>query len=113
LFIVNRYAQLSQAAFSRLFGLDPATCAVIMKKLSSRGLLSRKTSSHDRRERLYSLTPEGKEALHAAQPMVDKSERLVLRGLSKEDVSELVKRLQRLVKAHRGRLLCPGAFFAD
>jgi DNA-binding MarR family transcriptional regulator len=110
LFIVDRYAQLSQASFSRIFGLDPATCAVIMKKLSTRGLLSRKTSSEDRRERLYSLTASGREALHAAQPMVDKSERLVLRALSKTEIRELVARLQRIVKAHSRHLLFPGAF---
>jgi DNA-binding MarR family transcriptional regulator len=110
LFMVDRYGQLSQAAFSRIFGLDPATCAVIMKKLSSRSLLSRKVSSEDRRERLYSLTASGREALHAAQPMVDKSERLVLRALSKVEVRELVARLQRIVKAHSRHLLFPGAF---
>jgi DNA-binding MarR family transcriptional regulator len=59
LFIVNRIPQLSQGAFSRLFGLDPATCAVIMKNLAGRGLLDRKVSEEDRRERLYSLTPAG------------------------------------------------------
>ena len=41
LFIVKRHPGLSQAAFARIFGLDPATCAVIMKNLATRGLLDR------------------------------------------------------------------------
>ena len=112
LFIVNRHPGLSQAGFARIFGLDPATCAVIMKNLATRRLLDRKISSQDRRERLYSLTAAGAQALRAAKPLVDKSERLVLRGLSRTQTRELVSRLQAIVKAHSRRLAFPGVFFA-
>jgi len=112
LFIVNRHPGLSQAAFARIFGLDPATCAVIMKNLATRRLLDRKISSRDRRERLYSLTAAGEQALRAARPLVDKSERLILRGLSRTQARELVSRLQAIVKAHSRRLAFPGASFA-
>lgn len=112
LFIVNRHPGLSQAAFARIFGLDPATCAVIMKNLATRRLLDRKVSSQDRRERLYSLTAAGEQALRAAKPLVDKSERRVLRGLSKTQVRELVSRLQAIVNAHSRRLAFPGVSFA-
>jgi DNA-binding MarR family transcriptional regulator len=112
LFIANRHPGLSQAAFSRIFGLDPATCAVIMKNLAARGLLDRKVSSEDRRERLYSLTAAGRTALQAAKPLVDKSERMVLRGLTKTQVRELVAQLQDIVKAHSQRLAFPGVYFA-
>jgi DNA-binding MarR family transcriptional regulator len=112
LFIVNRHPGLSQAAFSRIFGLDPATCAVIMKNLAARGLLDRKVSSQDRRERLYSLTAAGRTALQAAKPLVDKSERMVLRGLTKAQVRELVAQVQAIVKAHSQRLAFPGVCFA-
>ena len=104
LFIVNRHARLSQSAFSRVFGLDPATCAVIMKNLSSRGLLDRTVDAEDKRKRLYSLTAAGKQTLRAAQPLVDKSERLVLHGLTKAQVRELVEQLQRIVAIHNRRL---------
>lgn len=113
LFIVNRQPQLSQAGFSRIFGLDPATCAVIMKNLAGRGLLERKVSSEDRRERLYSLTPAGKQALQAGRPMVDKSERLVLHGLAKPQVQQLVAWLQRIARAHLHRLAFPGLCFGE
>jgi DNA-binding MarR family transcriptional regulator len=113
LFIVNRMPQLSQIAFSRIFGLDPATCAVIMKNLASRGLLDRKVSTEDRRERLYSLTAAGKQVLEEAQPLVDKSERLVLRALTRPDVRVLVSQLLRIVKAHSERLGSPGVCFTD
>lgn len=111
LFIVNRHPQLSQAAFSRMFGLDPATCAVIMKNLAGRGLLDRQVSSQDRRERLYSLTAAGRRALEEAKPLVDESEHRVLRGLTKAQVRELVSELQHIVRAHSRRLAFPGVCF--
>jgi len=112
LFIVSRHPGLSQASFARIFGLDPATCAVIMKNLATRRLLDRKISSQDRRERLYSLTTAGEQALRAAKPLVDKSERRVLRGLSRTQIRELVSQLQVIVKAHNRRLAFPGVAFA-
>jgi DNA-binding MarR family transcriptional regulator len=112
LFIVNRHPRLSQAGFSRIFGLDPATSAVIMKNLAARGLLDRKLSLEDRRERLYSLTAAGRKALEEAKPLVDKSERMVLHGLSKAQVRELVSQLQDIVQAHSQRLAFPGVYFS-
>jgi DNA-binding MarR family transcriptional regulator len=112
LFIVNRHPRLSQAAFSRIFGLDPATSAVIMKNLAARGLLDRKVSNEDRRERLYSLTAAGRSALEEAKPLVDKSERMVLQDLSKTQVRELVAQLQAIVTAHSQRLAFPGVCFS-
>lgn len=111
LFIANRVSQLNQVAFSRIFGLDAATCSLILKNLEKRGLLDRQVSSTDRRERLYSLTPAGVKTLSAAQPLVDKSERLTLHALSKADVRKLVVGLLEVIKSHRHRLAVPGAGF--
>jgi DNA-binding MarR family transcriptional regulator len=77
---------------------------VIMKNLSSRGLLDRTVDADDKRKRLYSLTAAGKQTLRAAQPLVDKSERLVLHGLTKAQVRDLVEQLQRIVAIHNRRL---------
>jgi DNA-binding MarR family transcriptional regulator len=113
LFLVNRKGQLSQVEFSRLFGLDPATASVVMKNLTTRGLLDRRVCAEDRRARLFSLTATGRGMLGDAQPLVDKSERLVFHGCTKADVRQLVARLQQLVKAHSGRLTFPGLSAAD
>jgi DNA-binding MarR family transcriptional regulator len=112
LFIANRVPELNQVAFSRIFGLDAATCSVILKNLARRGLLHRQISSADRRERLYSLTAAGQRMLLEAQPLVDKSERLTLHGLSKAELRKLVAGLLELINAHRHRLAVPGAGFA-
>ncbi len=111
LFIANRMPQMNQVAFSRIFGLDAATCAVILKNLAGRGLLHRQISSADRRERLYSLTAAGERMLTEAQPLVDRSERLTLHALSKAEVRKLVTGLLEVIKSHRHRLAVPGAGF--
>lgn len=112
LYILNRHPPLSQVGFARLFGLDPATCALIMKNLYGRGLLERTVSPQDRRERLYSLTAAGEAMLGAAQPLVDKSDRLLSRLLTKTEHRRLVRHLQEITRAHIHRLRFPGALFA-
>ena len=57
-------------------------------------------------------TTAGEQALRAAKPLVDKSERRVLRGLSRTQIRELVSQLQVIVKAHNRRLAFPGVAFA-
>lgn len=113
LYILNLHPGLTQVGFARLFGIDPATSAVIMKNLFARGLLARNPSAEDRRERIYSLTPAGRRVLAAAQPLADKADRLVLRSMSRADIRRLVQRLQHIVRAHSARLRFPGALFSD
>ena len=107
LFIARGCPELSQAEFSRIFGLDPATAGLIMKNLAARGLLDRKVSSVDRRARLHSLTAAGLKLIEDAQPLVDRSENLVLHDLSRAETVKLVSLLQEIVAAHREQLTFP------
>jgi len=109
LFIARCCPLLSQAEFSRIFGLDPATSALIMKNLAARGLLDRRVSSADRRARLHSLTSTGQKLIEDAQPLVDRSENLVLHDLSRAETVKLVSLLQEIVAAHRDQLAFPGS----
>lgn len=112
IFLLSRHACLSQIGFARLFGLDPSTCAVIMKNLLARKLLERRTSAEDARERVYSLTPLGRDMLEAAQPCTDRSLQFVFRAMSRGDTRLLVAQFQRIVRAHSARLRFPGALFS-
>ena len=111
LFLMKDRREMNQAWFSKTFGLDPATSAVILKNLTSRGLLDRRASSKDRRERLFSLTPQGRQTFQAAKSLVDRSDRLIARGFTKAGLQRLVSNLQHIVKTHRHRLTFPGAYF--
>jgi DNA-binding MarR family transcriptional regulator len=99
---------LTQVEFSRLFGLDPSTTGLIMRNLIARGLIVDQVSPHDRRKRAHSLTPAGREAIHAAQPLVDRSEKLTTASLDADEVARLMVHLRAIVFAHSPRLRFPG-----
>ncbi len=113
LYILSRREWLSQMGFARLFGLDPSTCAVIVRSLVKRGLLSGQPSPRDGRERLYRLTAEGVAALARAQDAADRSARAAFRGESTADVRWLIGCLRRIVGAHSARLRFPGVLPDD
>jgi DNA-binding MarR family transcriptional regulator len=112
LYILTRTDGITQVRFARLFGLDPSTCAVIMRNLAKRGLLRSAPSPDDRRALDYRLTPAGRETFAGAAPRVDQSEQLVFLDTAPEDVSWLVRQFQRLVLGHSHRLRFPGAIAA-
>ncbi|HTU10675.1 MAG TPA: MarR family transcriptional regulator [Allosphingosinicella sp.] len=109
LFILTQAPEITQVGFARLFGLDPSTCAVVMRNLARRGLLDSAPSAEDRRARTYRITAAGRRMAAEAGPRVDRSEGLVFRDESAADSRWLVKQLQQLVLAHSRRLRFPGA----
>ena len=113
LYVLGRRDSISQIGFARLYGLDPSTCAVIIRALAKRGLLSSYRSPEDGRERLYRLTGAGRAALDSLQEAADRSQRAALRGESAADVRWLVTQLRRIVAAYSPRLRFPGALPGD
>lgn len=109
LFILMRVPEITQVGFARLFGLDPSTCAVVMRNLARRGLLDSAPSLEDRRARTYRITEAGRRMALEASPRVDSSEVLVFRDEPATDSRWLVEQLQMLVLAHSRRLRFPGA----
>lgn len=68
----------------------------VLDKLVKKGLLSRESSEHDRREYRIHLTPEGKnlekEALHAAYKTLEDA----LQGISKNECDQLLLLLEKI-----------------
>lgn len=113
LLILAQRPDLSQAGFARMFGLDPSTCAVIMRNLLRRGLIARRPSLNDGREHVFNLTETGAALLAQVQPLVDGGTRTIFRGESAQRVRWLVRQLNVIVAGFRHRLRFPGAFTAD
>jgi len=108
LVILHLHPGLSQVEFARVFGLDPSTCAIVLKKLATRGLLLAVRSPEDRRKTLYSTTPEGCEQAATVQPEADRSEALTLASLGPAEIGSLLPMLQSIVRHHAERLRYPG-----
>jgi len=109
LFILQFRPQLTQATFARMFGLDPSTCAVIMRSLASRKFITSAPSPEDGRERVYSLTSAGGEMARRIKPVVDESQPLMFLGESATQLRWMIQQLQAMVRAHRHRLRFPGS----
>lgn len=109
LFILSKRESLTQVAFARLFGLDPSTCAVIMRSLAGRGLIGSVRSQADQRERVFMITGAGRQALAKVHPLADRSEAQVLRGFTQEERAFLIAQLRAVVKEYSPALRFPGA----
>jgi len=108
LVILAAHPDLSQVEFSRLFGLDPATAGLVMRKLMARGLIVDRVADHDRRKRVHSLTPAGHAMLTAALPLVALSEQLATGALDRNQIARLIAHLQAIVFSLSPVLRFPG-----
>jgi DNA-binding MarR family transcriptional regulator len=108
LMILRLHPGLSQVAFARVYGLDPSTCAVVLKKLAARGLLAPKRPAEDRRKTLYFTTEEGARQAAALQSSAEHSAELMLGRTGPRARARLVAMLQAIVRAHSHRLRYPG-----
>jgi len=78
------------ARLSRALAMDPAYLSRILKKLKDRGYVATEAATDDRRQRLLTLTPQGREVF------------LPIDRASRDEVSVI---LQRLTTSQQGRLL--------
>jgi len=108
LVILHLHPGLSQVEFARVFGLDPSTCAIVLKKLTARGLLEAVRAPDDRRKTLYFTTADGRDQAAQIQPAADRSEVLTLAALADGAFAQLLPILQGIVRRHAMRLRYPG-----
>jgi DNA-binding MarR family transcriptional regulator len=109
LFILSQRESVTQTSYARMFGIDPSTCAVIMRGLTTRGLITSAPSPLDGRERVYRIAAQGRLVLDQALALAEQSERLVFGGEAVGQLPWLVGQLRAIVKAHSGILRFPGA----
>ena len=92
----------SQQELGSLMRVDRTTMVQTIDPLEELGYVARTPNPRDRRERLLSLTPEGREALRQGRAVVRRFEREFLEPLSTDERDEL-RRLLRVLAAHHGR----------
>lgn len=109
LFILSQRQSITQTEFAQIFGVDPATCAVIMRAPARRGLIDGMPCEKDRRARNYTLTSAGWALLKQVHPLVDQSEAIVFRRESPDEIRVIVEYLHRIVAAYSHLLRFPGA----
>lgn len=108
LFVVAARGPITQTGIARLYGLDPSTCAVILRVLSKRRWLTSERSAEDGRERVHKITEIGTEALTILQEQAERLARAAMRGESSTDRRWLVEQLRLIVSSTSHLLRFPG-----
>lgn len=91
--LVSRFPGLPAGRLARLLHLHPSTVSGVMKRLVSRGLLSRRSDGPDRRRSLLQITPAGLALLGRPEPTIESGVHKALSTLTREEVESAIKAL--------------------
>jgi DNA-binding MarR family transcriptional regulator len=94
----------SQSELVQLLKLDPSTVAKSLRRLEDGGLVTRRTSSEDRRASIVSLTKKGKALESKVDAAWRELERVTVAGLDEEQRGLLLRAMEALEAnvAHAG-----------
>lgn len=90
--------QANQRRLSEGFAMDSTTLTRTLAGLRERGWVQVKAGT-DRRERLFSLTPEGKRRIEDAQPYWKRAEQRLRKGLGGTAWKEMTEVVSRITAA--------------
>lgn len=100
--VVDSLDDPSQTALCEMSGIDRSTLADIVRRLVSRGLLSRRRTRQDARMYAVRITPEGQDMLQRALPIANKVDEALVDSLSLEQRAQFNALLQKVV-SQQGR----------
>lgn len=98
---------LDQAKLGGLVALDRTTIGVVVRKLEERGMVTRTTSTEDRRSKMIRITSAGTAVLHEAVPHVAQLQDHLLAPLEVAERAQLVDLMRRVVEAHNDESRAP------
>ena len=107
--VVESIEDPSQTALCEISGIDRSTLADIVRRLVSRGLLSRRRTRQDARMYAVRLTPEGKDVLERALPIAKKVDDMLVESLSAEQREQFSAFLLKVVSRQGLRDVTEGA----
>jgi MarR family transcriptional regulator, temperature-dependent positive regulator of motility len=97
LLTVEANEDISQTGLVDATGIDRSTLADVVRRLTTRGWLSRKRTRQDARMYAVKLTAKGKTALEAARPAAKRADDIVLTGLSSRQRQDFLATLAAVV----------------
>lgn len=88
---------LEQVAIANRIGIDRNNAADVIRRLESRGLVQRPTSTKDRRAKLARITQEGRALVDAVFPAMAEAQRRFVEPLTDGEYSRLMDLMEKLV----------------
>jgi DNA-binding MarR family transcriptional regulator len=95
--VVDGLEDPSQTTLCEISGIDRSTLADIVRRLVSRGLLTRRRTRNDARMYAVRITPEGKSVLEKSGPIAEKVDAAVLKGLTASERETFNSLLQKMM----------------
>jgi DNA-binding MarR family transcriptional regulator len=99
LFAVETRPGIDQVTLAGLIAYDRTTITGVVDRLVQKGLLKRQTNSRDRRAHELQVTADGRRTLRGIEPAVEAAQRVLLRGLTADEATELMRLLHKAIAA--------------
>jgi DNA-binding MarR family transcriptional regulator len=97
---IRRHPGVDQRGLARLIAFDRSTTGTVVEHLERRGLITRRTSRRDRRNKELFLSPAGAALLRKAHPIAWEIQDRLLQPLKKRERETFVRLLKTLVDAN-------------
>lgn len=97
LVVINRHPESTQVEMAKMIFKDMASMTRMVQLMEKRGLLKRKMNPDDRRRFRLQVTPKGKEAIQALEPVVNLNRAQALEGFSESETQQLQHLLERVI----------------
>ncbi len=91
LLTINDNPGIDQKSVAKAIGLDGSTLGGVINRLEKRNLVKRSISTSDRRAHALFITKFGEEILVAAIPRVLNTQKILLKTISQNEQTELLK----------------------
>lgn len=88
---------LEQVAIAGHLGIDRNNAADVIRRLESRGLLQRPTSTKDRRAKLARITEKGRRLVDDVFPAMAEAQRRFVSPLSDDEYAQLMHLMEKLI----------------
>lgn len=91
--------EVDQATLAGLIAYDRTTIGGVVDRLVEKGFVTRQNSVADRRSKLLTVTSEGERTIELAQPHVRQAQERLVQGLSRAEVEQLIRLMEKIVEA--------------
>lgn len=95
--VLQADATLDQSSVARAIGLDKVTVSLLLRGLEARGLVHRRPDLENRRRRVLTLTPQGKELMRRSRAPTEAAYECLMAPFDAQERASLLQLLQQLV----------------
>jgi DNA-binding MarR family transcriptional regulator len=100
LLAIRSHPRIDATRLSQVIYFDRSTIGDVLDRLEARGWIMRQPSPADRRVKLLTIAPEGRNVLRQVEPGVRRVQQRLLAPLAANDAHTLVRLLAQLADEH-------------